>query len=332
MVWIWYPAAPTSAAPVEYLPAAWRSAIEQYSGALMSTYFTRDLSRVHAHSSSDPAVSPEEPAYPVVLMRAGGGALTTDFTTLAEGLASHGYILVGFDAPYRTIVFVTADNHVIQRAPSTNPENLDPAAADQLIHKLLPMWTTDTKFVVDQLQKLNAADPSGKFTNRLDLEHLGMFGHSFGGATALQFCHDDTRCKAALDIDGAPYGSVVKDGLKQPLMFLLSDHSHEFSDPASQHIGTDIHSIYNNHSDSRWFITIRGANHFTFSDQVLQKNALLMSLAGSVGGMGKLDPRQGLAITTGFVDTFFDVCLKNAPAEQLSALVARCPEVQSQGR
>jgi predicted dienelactone hydrolase len=33
-------------------------------------------------------------------MRAGGGGLTTDYTTLAEDLASHGYIVVGFDAPY----------------------------------------------------------------------------------------------------------------------------------------------------------------------------------------------------------------------------------------
>jgi len=49
---------------------------------------------------------------------------------------------------------------------------------------------------VNQLENLNAAEPSGKFTGRLDLQRLGMFGHSFGGAQALQFCHDDARCKA----------------------------------------------------------------------------------------------------------------------------------------
>ena len=32
---------------------------------------------------------------------------------------------------------------------------------------------------------------------KLEIARLGVFGHSFGGATALQFCHDDSRCKAA---------------------------------------------------------------------------------------------------------------------------------------
>src|SRR5260370_21379443 len=102
VVWIWYPsAAAKSAAPVEYLPAAWRSALALHSGALMSQFLTRDLSLVRTHSTSDPEVSPEQRSYPVVLMRAVGGALTTAYTTLAEVLVSHGYIFVGFVSPSR---------------------------------------------------------------------------------------------------------------------------------------------------------------------------------------------------------------------------------------
>ena len=114
VVWVWYPAAMTSAAPVEYLPAPWRVAEAQYSGVLMSQFFTRDLSLVRTHSTTDPDVSSEQRSYPVVIMRAGGGALTTDFTTLAEDLTSHGYIVVGFDAPYRTSLVVLRDKRVIK--------------------------------------------------------------------------------------------------------------------------------------------------------------------------------------------------------------------------
>jgi pimeloyl-ACP methyl ester carboxylesterase len=88
-------------------------------------------------------------------------------------------------------------------------------------------------FVVDQLQRLNA-DSSETFAARMDLQRLGMFGHSFGGATALEFCHQDSRCKAALDMDGIPFGSVVPEGLSKPGMFLLSDHSREMADPESR--------------------------------------------------------------------------------------------------
>jgi predicted dienelactone hydrolase len=329
VVWIWYPsAAATSAAPAEYLPAAWRLATAQHSGVLMSQFLTRDLSLVRTHSTSDPTVSPEQHSYPVVILRAGGGALTADYTTLAEDLASHGYVVVGFDAPYRTYLVVLPDKRVVTRPAEYNPENLSSDQADRLINRLLPMWTSDTKFVVSQLERLNAADPSGKFTGRLDMQRLGMFGHSFGGAQALQFCHDDPRCKAGIDLDGAPYGSVVQEGLKQPFMFILSDHRRELSDTASRQILADIQSIYDRLPNGRLFITIRGANHFSFSDQMLVKSPLLIGLL-RIAGVARLDGRRGLAITAEYVHTLFDVYLKDAPAALLNKPSQVYPEVQS---
>jgi pimeloyl-ACP methyl ester carboxylesterase len=328
LVWIWYPsAAATSAAPVEYLPAPWRLALAQHSGVLMSQFFTRDLSLVRAHSTSDPEVSSEQRPYPVVIMRAGGGALTADFTTLAEDLASHGYIVVGFDAPYRTFVVVLPDNRIVIRPATNDPENLQADQANRLINRLLPMWTSDTKFVVSQLEQLNAADPSGKFTGRLDMQRLGMFGHSFGGATALQFCHDDPQCKAGIDMDGAPYGSVVQDGLKQPFMFILSDHSHDLPDSASGQIHANFQSIYDRLPNGRLFITIRGANHFSFSDQMLLKSHYVIRLL-CMFGFGGLDGRRGLTITADYVRTFFDVYLKEAPVALLNNPSQLYPEVQ----
>jgi hypothetical protein len=329
VVWIWYPSvAATSAAPAEYLPAAWRSALAKDSGILMSRFLTRDLALVRTHSTRDPDISPEQRSYPVVILRAGGGALTTDFTTLAEDLASHGYFVVGFDAPYRTFVVVLPDNRVVVRSPASNPENLQAGQANLLIIRLLPMWTTDTAFVVSQLEQLNAADPSGKFTGRLDMQRLGMFGHSFGGATALQFCHDDARCRAGIDIDGAPYGSVVPEGLKQPFLFILSDHSREMADPASKQILADIQSIYDRLPNGRIFITIRGANHFSFSDQILLKSHYMIGLLRLLGN-SKLEGRRGLAITNEYVHTFFDVYLKGTPANRLNKLSQLYREVQT---
>jgi predicted dienelactone hydrolase len=333
VAWVWYPAAATSAPPAEYLPASWRAGDAQLSGVLMTKFFTRDLSLVRTHSTPDAEVSPEQRSYPVVIMRAGGGALTTDYTTLAEDLASHGYIVVGFDAPYRTWVVVFPDKRVVARPPANDPENLDPDQANLLINRLLPMWTSDTKFVVSQLQKLNAADafpgnPSGKFAGRLDLQRLGMFGHSFGGAQALQFCHEDIECKAGIDIDGAPYGSVVQESLKRPFMFIFSDHSREQSDPESKRIGADIQSIYDRLPNSRIMITIRGAHHFSFSDQALLKSQYLMKVMTSVAGFGKLDSRRGLGITANYVHTFFDVYLKGEPSTLLAGPSTEYPEVQ----
>jgi len=282
---------------------------------------------VRTHSVSDPSVSAEQRSYPVVILRAGGGALTTDFTTLAEDLASHGYIVVGFDAPYRTFIVVLEGGRVVVRPPANDPENVPAYEANRLINRLLLMWTSDTKFVVSQLEQLNASDPSGKFTGRLDMQRLGMFGHSFGGAQALQFCHDDSRCKAGIDIDGAPYGSVVQDGLKQPFLFLLSDHSRDLADPASMQILADFHSLHNRLPNGRLFVTIRGANHFSFSDQMLVKSHYVIGLMRLLG-VGSLEGRRGLAITANYVHTFFDVHLMGAPADSLNQLSQLYSEVQ----
>jgi len=86
LAWDWYPAAPVQQARTvdDYLPAPWRTAIEGQSGVLLTQFLTRDLSRVHAHSIRDAEVSPQQHSYPVVLMRTGGAALTTDFTSLAD--------------------------------------------------------------------------------------------------------------------------------------------------------------------------------------------------------------------------------------------------------
>lgn len=330
LVWIWYPAAVLNSTPrAEYLPAAWRTALAPYSGVLMGHILTRDPAVVRVRSYADPAVSPERPAYPVVILRAGGGALTTDFTTLAEDLASHGYVVVGFDAPHRSGAVVLPDGHVELRPPSANPEDMDAAAQKRLIERLLPMWTTDAQFVVDQLERLNAADPSGRFNGRLDLRHLGFFGHSFGGATALQFCHDDARCKAGIDLDGAPYGSVVRDALSQPFLFLLSDHG-DLNDAEGRAVLGDIRSIYDRLPNGRLLLMIRGANHFSFSDQILLKSQYVIRTLRLFQG-GPL-PRRGLAITRAYVHTFFDVYLKGAPASQLERLPKAFPEVQPLAR
>ena len=235
LAWIWYPAAPVQPAQAfdDYLPAPWRTAIEGQSGVLLTQFLTRDLSRVHAHSIHNAGVSPQQQSYPVVLMRTGGAAPTTDYTTLAEDLASHGYVVVGFDAPYRSWLVVLPDGRVIARTSQNNLDLVGGPQADQLANKLVQAWTADTSYALDQLKRLNTSDPSGRFLGRLDMQRVGVFGHSLGGATALQFCHDDSRCKAGIDLDGAPLGSVIAEGVTQPFMFLLSDHRGESADAAS---------------------------------------------------------------------------------------------------
>jgi dienelactone hydrolase len=326
VAWVWYPAAPSqsSQSVEDYFPGPWRSAVEQYS-VLFTKFLTRDLSRVHTHSIREAELSSQEQSYPVVLMRAGAAAQTLDYTCLAEDLASHGYVVVGIDVPYRSGVVVFPDGRVIRRAPQNNGEDLSGSEQEKLANKLVAAWSADMSFTLDELNRLNNSDPSGRFIGRLDMQRVGAFGHSLGGAGALQFCHDDSRCKAGVNVDGAPWGSVVCQGVTQPIMLLFSDHGDE-SDPDKGWILSNIQSVCRHSKGGCVRITVHGCRHFNFSDHALLKNYYFSRL---LDALGPIDNRRGLAITSDCLRTFFDIHLKNAAAGNFSgALSSRYPEIQ----
>ena len=289
----------------------------------MTELLTRDLDLVKVHSTQNPPFAEALTSVPVVVMRPGGTTLTMDLTTLAEDLASHGYVVVGFDAPYRSVVTVLNDGRVVQRSPAASLEESPDMTAEA--EKLLPLWTEDARFVVDQLARLNQHDPSGRFQDRLDLSRVGAFGHSFGGATALEFCYEDDRCKAAVDLDGIPFGQVVKEGLSKPAAFLLTDHGDVTRGEARQVIPI-MKSIYDRLPEGRQFLYVPRTNHFSFTDQMLLKSSPVIGLIELL--QRGPDKRRGLAIVAAFVHTFFDVYLKEQPASALEELRIEFPELK----
>jgi dienelactone hydrolase len=332
VVWIWYPAeAGPSAAMDDYLPATWRAAIEHNRGTLISRFVTRDLSQVHAHSLRNANVSPRQRSYPVVVMRGGASAEVANYSTLAEDLASHGYVVVGFDAPYRTSVVVFPDGRVMRRTAENDPElcfGLRDPEQTRCVSKLLAAWSADIAFVLDRLERLNRFDATAKFTGRLDMTRVGVFGHSFGGATAAQFCHDDSRCKAGIDLDGAPFGSVIREGLHQPFLFVLSDQIHS-SGAETRQVLANIQSIYDQlPAGGRLRIVVRGANHFLFSDDgALLKSHIVLRTLLMLGIVG-IDGRRQLAVTAYCVHSFFDAYLKQASVSQLQLSSPLYPEIR----
>jgi hypothetical protein len=71
LVWIWYPsAAGPSVAMDDYVPSQMAAAAGPIGGPL--GLLTRDVSKVHGHSTRNSDVSTQQRSYPVVIMRAGG--------------------------------------------------------------------------------------------------------------------------------------------------------------------------------------------------------------------------------------------------------------------
>jgi dienelactone hydrolase len=328
LVWIWYPSAPAaSGVNADYLPARLRAEYESARSFVINTLFTHDLSKVRTHSVENAEVSAQHPSYPVIIMRGGGSSEVVNYSALAEDLASHGYVVAGSDAPTRTNVVAFPDGRVIRRAPENNPENCigrpDQHACASLV---MDAWSADIAFVLDRLEALNQSTGSGRFAGRLDMTRVGIFGHSFGGATAAHFCGANPRCKAGIDIDGAPLGNVIQSGIDRPFMFLLSDHTGE-TDPGSDEIRSNIRRIYDRlPADRRQYLEIRGGNHFFFNDDLgLLKSRLVLGILRVFGVVG-IDGRRQLEIAAHSVHTFFDRHLKGVTTAALAT--DRYPELQ----
>ena len=316
LAWIWYPAE-NGGTVDDYVP---RSLPRVPPGrANVFTLLTRDASKVRAHSLRDAALSSQQRQYPVVIFRGGASSEVRNYSTLTEDLASHGYVVVGIDAPGRTGLVVFPDGRVVYRAPENNPE-LFSGAGDRGFARLLAAWDADIAFALDRLAQLD-----GQFAGRLDMNRVGVFGHSFGGAQAAQFCADDARCKAGVDVDGLLLGDVVAKGIHKPFMFVLSDHG---DDAESRKVKADIQSVYARlPPDARRIVVIPGANHFMFSDDgaVLKSHVLrgVMRLFGVL----KIDARRQVAITTNEIHGFFDAHLRSAA---VSAAGRRRPAAESE--
>jgi len=318
VVWIWYPAQRSCRdRPAEYLPGSWQRALAKHSGGLFQLLF-RNSTKVRCHSLEEAGVARSSRPFPVVLFRSGVGALAFQYTTLVEDLASHGFVVVGADTPYSTSVVVMPDGRVIHKTLAGNPGDapISEEKRVRLAQSLIGIWTADTRFMLDQVARLNERDPSGRFTGKIDLHSVGLAGHSFGGATVAQFCHDDSRCRVGIDIDGRLFGSAVPEGIEQPFLFLLSDHGEEWSSPHCE-ICADIRSAARPNPADKLIVTMIGAHHFSFGDQSLTQSRILRAALVALGGEGGLDPRTGLASACRYVHEFFEIHLRGAPREAL---------------
>jgi len=341
-VWIWYPATRDPNTPrADYMPPRLREAMQPNPPRIVLFVMSRltiDRGRVTSHALDAPALVAGAGRLPVVLLKPALGAAVVQNSALAEDLASHGYVVVGSDSPYTTPGVAYQDGRIALRTtaghpPETAPgrvSELAPGQANDLYLPVVDAWVKDNRFILDRLHALGDADPSGRFTGRLDLDAVGAVGHSIGGAAALQFCQEDARCKAGVDLDGAPLGEVVRTGIAKPFLFLLADRPmFDMPEPdlpdEERALLAAIDHIRRNVPTRPSLLLLRGAAHFNLFDQAMLSEPTVWRL---VGALGAIDQGRALEVTRRYVRAFFDVHLKRMPDRLLDGPGAEFPEIR----
>lgn len=340
-VWIWYPADNGARPRAPYMPAPVRDAMQPHPPLLVRMVLeplTTDRAQVTSHAQEAPPIARTPRPLPVLLLKPAVGAAVVQNSVLAEDLASHGYVVVGSDSPYTAPGVAYQDGRIAYRTPAGHPSEtapgdvsaLAPGQPNDLYLPVVAAWVEDNRFLLDRLRDLNDDDPSRRFTGRLDLEHVGALGHSVGGATALQFCHEDARCTAGVDLDGMPYGDVVHHGPGKPFLFLFADRP-IFDQPDAE-LQSDARAFLAALARMREripsrpsLLLVRGAQHFNFFDQALLTQPTLWRL---VGALGTIDQARALAVTRRYVRAFFDTHLKGTHDALLDGASREFPEVR----
>jgi hypothetical protein len=103
-------------------------------------------------------------------------------------------------------------------------------------------------------------------------------------------------------------------------MFLMSDHSREKDHAESIRIDANLKAIFRTSPpNDRYWIVLKGANHFGFSDGALLKGPLLQSVLHGLGVIG-MDGQQQLTVSRRCLSEFFDIYLKGAPRGAMPTL------------
>jgi hypothetical protein len=200
IVQVWYPAQSSETPPSPYVPR-----LNAYHGVWeQSTFDVAARVQTHSHLRAPPVKGAH---FPVVLLSHGWEGTRSEYTSLAEDLASLGYAVFGVDHPYMGRVALPNG----QVTPATEDQFRSPT-------EIMNYYGRDLQFAIDQIAGLDARDAI--LAHRLDLSRIAAIGHSSRFSAVSNACRRDPRIKACVNIDAPGYTAALFAGLRQPLLWI----------------------------------------------------------------------------------------------------------------
>jgi dienelactone hydrolase len=296
-VTVWYPAKAGTGKPAEYVDGRSRIAGGLVSSGELSGAAVAALRFVRDPALAGAEVSGAKQAYPLILLSPGNLTNAGFYASIAEDLASLGYIVVGVDHPYQVAAVELQDRKVAV---------YDKRAERSPAETKIPERVADLRFALDRLFDLKSRNDG--IGRHLDLNRVGVMGHSNGGIAAAEACRADARFDGCLNIDGQTAGgpfSSRPDGPApdQPFMFLTKETSlHPVLAERFEAAGTGAYRV-----------VVPAAAHDQFADGALFRPGI-NPFHRTADGV--------IAVTRGFSRAFFDHVLLGRPEKAMGDLEA----------
>ncbi|MCY7914323.1 alpha/beta hydrolase family protein [Bacillus haynesii] len=314
-------------------PSTFHKYIERFADGFGLPAFALDYWRyIKTNSYENAAISSAEDRYPVVVISHGFGTSRLLHASQAEHLASHGFIAVAIDHTYSTMATAFPGGRV---TGLTTEQYMNGVSENS--SKLGNIWTQDADFVINQLDQLNR----DAFEGKLDMDNIGMMGHSFGGATAFNTAYSNPGIKAGINMDGSLYNVNGKQAISKPFLFMesssfmniknkalsgkISDEEIKNSGLTKEEFNKMIEERKKEYKiiDQASMVYIEGTEHYNFTD--LQ---LYSKLLKQLGMTGDIDGARSADIVNRYVLDFFNKHLKGTGGDLISKPNPSYPEVK----
>ncbi len=337
---IWYPAPAGTTGP-----RAPYGEPREFAGAGMPPFLFSHVGLIRTNAILGAPLATGD-RFPILIFSHGYGGGFGQNTVQMEELASQGYVIASIAhpgeagwAPFPDGTGMGMDTGIVNmmRRQAAEPDGMKKALAaiarfdsvktpeaglaelrrfiaegpEPLRSESVAEWAADTRALVDLLATFDHGGASSPFHGRLDLGRLGVFGMSYGGATAGDFCRQDDRCQAALNMDGGQYGGLINDSLRVPFLIMASSQAYSVHVPVLELT-----------RGPAYLIKVPETNHIGLTDL-----SLFAPVAFRAAGItGKLDPERRERIMTAYVLAFFDTYLRNTHSPLLDGPSTEFPE------
>ena len=294
----WYPASDSArgAAPTKFTDFYMGGENAQMN-IILTMAFKFDITKMDSTFKTtavrDAAIA--EGTFPLLVFSHGNGGMRAQSTFWCDHMASHGFIVAAVDHTHNSCATSYAGKVIPYQQDGRGQ-----AAIDR---------PKDVSFLIDQIEAMHG-DPASRFHQHVNLDKIGVAGHSFGGFTAMAAEHHDDRIDAI-----APMAAVVPEYTQAssvPLLLLVATED----DTIGEKGNASARAYWEATKAPKYLVELVNAGHYTFSDMYQINPAW-----GDGVGKGHritdgtaieyIDMEHAYALTNGYCTAFFTHYLKD---------------------
>jgi dienelactone hydrolase len=329
---LWYPASVARGSIASYLPdrgLAESLLRNQYYGVDSAALTAWAALRTHSRLDAPPVAG----THPLVAFSVGLGVIRANYTSIAEELASHGFIVAMVESPLQGLMVLPNGTEVSDtagryEAPGAHRDGVT-------------AWARDISFVLDRLQRARVPTAVRRVAATIDWARAGATGHSSGGLVAVAACESDARLRACVNMDGGvaspekePLAEFVTRGVTKPTLFLRSEPLYDDTTLARRGMtreqwakrgeaGRVAFGELVSRSRAGAIVTARvaGTGHFSFSDAPFVMPSAITRFGGRI-----IQPPRGWTVITSLLRAYFESELRGR-GDGLAAVASRFGEL-----